>query len=50
MSVQCDPKFWYPSSYERQVATRKKCDICGCKIRGKNHETGKAHIEKVNAK
>ena len=31
-------------------ATVKKCSVCGCRIRGKNHEEGTHHKQRVKAR
>lgn len=47
MSVYVDPKRWTRSNYVRLERTVKKCGVCGCRIRGENHEAGTAHQMRV---
>jgi hypothetical protein len=50
MSVYVDPRLWRRSNYVRPERRVKKCGVCGCRIRGENHEQGTAHINRVKAK
>jgi len=49
MSVYIDPKRWRASNYVRLERRVKKCGVCGCRIRGANHEEGTAHLTRAKA-
>lgn len=50
MSVKVDATRFVRSNYVRPERVVPKCGVCGCRIRGKNHEQGTAHITKAKGK